>query len=246
MAITCSPPPPTVTKGWPAECFREGKCGSGRFPNGTIMHDPVRYPSGIKALADYVHSLGLRFGIYLDAGATTCAGFPGSLGHEAADVAWIASIGADYLWLDGCNLDGALMEEKYVLWSRLLNESGREIPWEVSLTFERAWPWAHTHTHTHTHSHTHTFELSFTCVPFRDYAHVYTQVSWPAYTYRRASTANATGANPFNQDLWFHSAAVGHEFRFYNDNNAEWAHILDIAAFTHEAGMTRYVRCSVV
>ena len=51
-----------ATQGWPAECFRQGKCGSGRFPNGTIMHDPVRYPSGIKALADYVHSLGLRFG----------------------------------------------------------------------------------------------------------------------------------------------------------------------------------------
>ena len=73
-------------------------------------------------------------GIYLDAGSTTCAGFPGSLGHEAADVAWIASIGADYLWLDGCNLDGALMEEKYELWSTLLNQSGREIPWEVMQT----------------------------------------------------------------------------------------------------------------
>jgi hypothetical protein len=66
------------------------------------------------------------------------------------------------------------------------------------------------------------------------------QVSWPAYTYRRAASANVTGANPFNQDLWFHSAAVGHEFRFYNDNSAQWAHILDIAAFTHEAGMSRY------
>ena len=67
------------------------------------------------------------------------------------------------------------------------------------------------------------------------------QVSWPAYSYRRAATANVTGANPFNQDLWFHSAAVGHEFRFYNDNNAQWAHILDIASFTHEAGMSRCV-----
>ena len=51
-----------LSEGWPAECFRQGKCGSGRFANGTIMHDPVRYPSGIEALADYVHSLGLRFG----------------------------------------------------------------------------------------------------------------------------------------------------------------------------------------
>eukprot|EP01048_Picozoa_sp_COSAG05_P039488 COSAG05_NODE_19657_length_289_cov_1.078947_1_plen_49_part_10 len=49
-----------------------------------------------------MHSKGLLFGVYLDAGDVTCAGFPGSLGHEAADVEWLASVGADYLWLDGC------------------------------------------------------------------------------------------------------------------------------------------------
>ena len=75
-----------LSEGWPAECFRTHNCtcvvcrsdlavaplrscdspwhaGSGRFPNGTIMHDPDRYPSGIKALADYVHQKGLKFGI---------------------------------------------------------------------------------------------------------------------------------------------------------------------------------------
>lgn len=61
-----------------------------RFPNGTIRWDPERYPFGIQALADYIHSKGLKFGIYLDAGNYTCAGFPGSFGHEERDVADIA------------------------------------------------------------------------------------------------------------------------------------------------------------
>jgi alpha-galactosidase len=188
-----------LSEGWPAQCFRDHTC-SGRFSNGTIMHDPDRYPSGISALGDYVHSKGLKFGIYLDAGDVTCAGFPGSLGHEAEDIAMIASWGADYLWLDGCNLPAEQMTEKYELWSKLLNESGREIPWEVS---------------------------------------------WPAYTYHHTAGPGAgekAGEDPFNTDLWWHSASVGHEFRFYNDNNAEWAHILDIAAFTHEARLSRFHR----
>ncbi len=189
-----------LSEGWPAQCFRNHTC-TGRFPNGTIMHDPERYPSGIKALGDYIHQKGLKFGIYLDAGSVTCAGFPGSLGHEAEDVAMIAAFGADYLWLDGCNLDGSLMPEKYELWSRLLNESGRQIPWEVS---------------------------------------------WPAYTFKREAQVDGSGVvagkNAFNTDLWWHSASVGHEFRFYNDNSANWLHVLDIAAWTHEADLARFHR----
>ena len=65
-----------LSEGWPAQCFRTKNC-TGRHPNGTIMADPDRYPSGIKALGDHIHSRGLLFGIYLDAGDVTCAGFPG-------------------------------------------------------------------------------------------------------------------------------------------------------------------------
>src|SRR5512143_3585496 len=53
--------------------------------NGDIVADPERFPQGIKALSDYSHSLGLKFGIYSDAGSKTCAGRPGSLGHEYQD-----------------------------------------------------------------------------------------------------------------------------------------------------------------
>ena len=53
-----------------------------RDTNGNLVPDPIKFPSGMKALADYVHSKGLKIGIYSDAGATTCAGRPGSRGHE--------------------------------------------------------------------------------------------------------------------------------------------------------------------
>ena len=50
------------------------------------------------------------------------------------------------------------------------------------------------------------------------------------------------GADPYNQDLWYHSTAVGHETRMYLDNSPEWDHILDIAAFGHEAQLSKYHR----
>ena len=64
---------------------------------------PQRFPSGIKALADYIHSLGLKFGIYSDAGSKTCAGRPGSLGHEFQDARQYAAWNVDYLKYDWCN-----------------------------------------------------------------------------------------------------------------------------------------------
>ncbi len=53
--------------------------------DGSLQPDNKRFPSGIRALADYVHSLGLKFGIYEDYGTQTCAGYPGVLGHLVQD-----------------------------------------------------------------------------------------------------------------------------------------------------------------
>ena len=52
-----------------------------RSPNGQLQADPKRFPHGIKALADYIHSKGLKFGIYADFGTKTCEGYPGSINH---------------------------------------------------------------------------------------------------------------------------------------------------------------------
>ncbi|MFL6145773.1 MAG: glycoside hydrolase family 27 protein, partial [Labedaea sp.] len=70
-----------------------------RNAQGDLVPDPARFPNGIKALADYVHAKGLKFGIYTSAGTKTCntAGFPGGLGHEQQDANLFASFGVDYL-----------------------------------------------------------------------------------------------------------------------------------------------------
>jgi alpha-galactosidase len=75
-----------------------------RDSGGNLVAAPTRFPGGIAPVAAYVHSLGLKLGIYEDAGTTTCAGLPGSFGHEAQDAATFASWGVDYVKYDRCNI----------------------------------------------------------------------------------------------------------------------------------------------
>jgi hypothetical protein len=73
-----------------------------RLPNYTLIADPVRFPSGLKALADYVHSRGLRFGVYTSRTSLTCQDRPGSYNMEAVDAAFYCSVGVDFLKTDDC------------------------------------------------------------------------------------------------------------------------------------------------
>src|SRR5580698_7714325 len=75
----------------------------GRDANANIVVDPQRFPHGMKAVGDYIHSLGLKFGVYSDAGSKTCAGRPGGLGHEYQDAVQYAAWGVDYLKYDWCS-----------------------------------------------------------------------------------------------------------------------------------------------
>ena len=75
----------------------------GRDRQNNIIPDPEKFPSGIKALADYVHSKGLKLGIYSDAAQLTCGGWTASLGFEEQDARTFASWGIDYLKYDYCN-----------------------------------------------------------------------------------------------------------------------------------------------
>jgi alpha-galactosidase len=77
----------------------------GRDSMGFIYPDPAKFPSGMKALADYVHSKGLKFGIYSDAGDSTCAHYLGSRGHEYQDALTYAKWGVDFLKYDWCKTD---------------------------------------------------------------------------------------------------------------------------------------------
>jgi alpha-galactosidase len=99
-----------------------------RDKNANIVADPQRFPHGIKALADYVHSLGLKFGIYSDAGALTCQKRPAGLGHEYQDAIMYASWGVDYLKYDWCNtLPGQDARSSYANIRQALDASGRPI-----------------------------------------------------------------------------------------------------------------------
>ncbi|KAJ7072367.1 glycoside hydrolase [Mycena amicta] len=69
-----------------------------------IIPDSTKFPNGIASVATQIHNLGLKFGIYSDAGTATCSGFPGSLGNENLDASTFASWGVDYLKYDNCNI----------------------------------------------------------------------------------------------------------------------------------------------
>jgi alpha-galactosidase len=102
-----------------------------RDKDGNIVADPQRFPSGIKALADYVHSLGLKFGIYSDVGSKTCAGRPGSLGHEYQDARQYAAWTVDYLKYDWCNSTTQDAPSSYALMRQALDASGRPIVFSI-------------------------------------------------------------------------------------------------------------------
>ena len=99
-----------------------------RDAQGNIVTDSQRFPKGIKPVADYVHSLGLKFGIYSDAGEKTCAGRPAGLGHEYQDALMYASWGVDYLKYDWCHtLPGQDARASYANIRKALDTSGRPI-----------------------------------------------------------------------------------------------------------------------
>jgi len=78
-----------------------------RGADGSLQHDPARFPDGIKPIADYVHGLGLKLGIYGDRGIETCGHRAGSEGHEVQDAMTFESWGVDYLKYDNCPDPGA-------------------------------------------------------------------------------------------------------------------------------------------
>ena len=114
-----------------------------RDRNGLLVADPVKFPSGMRALADYVHARGLKLGIYEDAGSTTCAGYPGSLGHEVQDAKTFAAWKIDYLKYDNCNNDGTDPLARYATMGDALAKSGRKIVYSICNWGEaNPWNWA--------------------------------------------------------------------------------------------------------
>ena len=112
-----------------------------RAPDGALVADPDRFPHGMRALADRVQALGLKLGIYTDAGTRTCQELPGSLGYEFRDARSFAEWGADYVKVDWCNTNGLGPRAVYAKWALAIHaarrpmvlsicEWGRSHPWE--------------------------------------------------------------------------------------------------------------------
>ncbi|WP_158088598.1 NPCBM/NEW2 domain-containing protein [Thermoactinospora rubra] len=125
---------------------------------GALAADPARFPSGIPALAEYVHGKGLKLGLALSAGTKACAGGgPGSYGHEAADGAQVAAWGVDYVRYDWCNVpmadfpgkdSRAVAQTLYPLMRQALgdsiafamnNEDGNSVPWLWGAELATTW-----------------------------------------------------------------------------------------------------------
>ena len=126
---------------------------SSRNSAGELVPDPAKFPQGIAAVANYVHSLGLELGIYEDAGTQTCAGYPGSLGYESRDAQTFAAWGVDYLKYDRCNIPFAnypglthqqVDTELYTTMSNALKATGRPIVFSMANGTDpgaRPWLW---------------------------------------------------------------------------------------------------------
>ncbi len=114
-----------------------------RDAGGFIEPDASRFPSGMKALASYVHARGLKFGLYSDAGTQTCAKRPGSRGFEQNDARRYASWDVDYLKYDWCYTDGVAPQSAYGAMRDALVKTGRPIVFAIcEWGKSQPWTWA--------------------------------------------------------------------------------------------------------
>lgn len=114
-----------------------------RDPEGNIVPDPHRFASGMKALADYVHGKGLKFGLYSDAGTGTCQNRPGGRGYEFQDARQYAAWGVDYLKYDWCNHSTQDSASSYSIMRDALAKAGRPIVFSLcEWGSTKPWLWA--------------------------------------------------------------------------------------------------------
>ncbi|WP_422350944.1 glycoside hydrolase family 27 protein [Flagellimonas sp.] len=121
----------------------DGWMAKERDENGNMVADPQKFPNGMKALADYVHDKGLKFGLYSCAGSKTCAGYPGSRGHEYQDARSFASWEVDFLKYDWCNTENLNAQGAYETMRDALAKAGRPILFSIcEWGNNQPWEWA--------------------------------------------------------------------------------------------------------
>ena len=119
------------------DCWQVARDRAGR-----IVADSVRFPGGMKPLADYVHSKGLKFGLYTDAGRQTCQGRPGTYNSEEIDARTYAEWGVDYVKEDWCHAEGLDAPAQYGKFREALAKAGRPIVFSIcEWGSNRPWEW---------------------------------------------------------------------------------------------------------
>ncbi|MES2851199.1 MAG: glycoside hydrolase family 27 protein [Bacteroidota bacterium] len=121
----------------------DGWMAKERDANGNLVADTIKFPRGIKHVADYVHSKGLKFGLYNCAGTKTCGGYPGTRGYEYNDARWYAKNEVDYLKYDWCYTEGITAKEAYTTMSNAIKLAGRKIIFSLcEWGSNEPWLWA--------------------------------------------------------------------------------------------------------
>ena len=121
----------------------DGWMAKDRDQAGNLVADPEKFPSGMKAVGDYIHSKGLKYGIYECRGYKTCQGLPGSFQHEEADMNSFASWGVDYIKLDACYAEktGLLTTDHLRIFHDCILRTGRPMILSISDFGNGAWAW---------------------------------------------------------------------------------------------------------
>ncbi|KAJ0171927.1 hypothetical protein K1T71_012690 [Dendrolimus kikuchii] len=113
------------------DCWSERR----RDDKGRLVADAKRFPSGMKYIADYIHSKGLKFGMYTTVGEVTCMHYPGSRNHFEVDAKTFAEWDLDYLKVDGCFVEEQFLNKAYIKLGQYLNITGRPMVYSCS------WPY---------------------------------------------------------------------------------------------------------
>ena len=135
------------TYGYKYIIIDDGWADTKRDSDGNLVAHPNRFPSGMKSIGDYIHSKGLKFGLYTSVGRTTCEGFPGSYDNEERDMQKFAEWGVDYVKIDWCTYNRLWwpwwnFKTRYHRISSGIQATGR--PMFINLCnwgFQKPWEW---------------------------------------------------------------------------------------------------------
>ncbi|XP_045506896.1 alpha-N-acetylgalactosaminidase-like isoform X2 [Colias croceus] len=140
-----------------------------RDAQGRLVPDRKRFPRGMKYIADYIHSRGLKFGMYTNVAEVTCMHYPGSKGHFGVDAKMFAEWSVDYIKVDGCFVGEEFLNTAYIKFGEHLNATGRPMVYSCS------WPYYIEFIHYNTPDYK---TISRHCNMWRNYHDVVT--SWNA------------------------------------------------------------------